>query len=73
MVLHRRGFVGGLLVLSVPAIVRTPGLLMPISAFVRPLQIVDTGDYLTGLYLEKFRTEMALIMGVPRRYLFAEL
>jgi hypothetical protein len=29
--LSRRGMVGGLLVLAAPAIIRTPGLLMPIS------------------------------------------
>lgn len=30
--MNRRGFLGGLLALAAPAIIRTPGLLMPIKA-----------------------------------------
>lgn len=31
--MHRRGFLGGLLALAAPAIIRTPGLLMPVKQF----------------------------------------
>lgn len=34
--MNRRGFLGGLLALAAPAVITTPGLLMPVSTFALP-------------------------------------
>lgn len=39
--LKRRSFVGGLLALAAPAIIRVPGLLMPVRAAKRVLEPID--------------------------------
>lgn len=77
MILNRRSLIRGLFV--APAIIRTPGLLMPIKPLVEPLNYpVEfmnvqplTEAALTEL-IECIRREMAIMSGVPMKYLWAE-
>ena len=52
MMLARRGFLGGLgALLAAPAIIRTPGLLMPVKAVpARPLLTLTLDDYANRIF-----------------------
>lgn len=57
MMINRRGLLGGLITaLSAPAIIRTPGILMP----VKPAPQFEYVTYEIGYFLERDGTPMAL-------------
>jgi hypothetical protein len=56
IMLNRRSFFGGLLLLSAPAIIRTPGLLMPI----RKPPVIPGIIHLTGRLIGELRPGMII-------------
>jgi hypothetical protein len=84
--MQRRGFLKGLL--AAPAIIRSPGLLMPIKPLAYGWRLdgewwhvnnLRVADYVnvefgpledaSGEWLDRIATEVAIVSGVPVRYL----
>jgi hypothetical protein len=63
--LKRRAMFGGLIALAAPAIIRTPGLLMPIKMLVPPAELYGRSQAMTVLpeirALEEITKRLALI------------
>jgi hypothetical protein len=74
--LRRRGFLGGLAALAAPAIIRTPGLLMPVRALVlagplpmtRPVSSILTINQITCEAVRLWKNSNAFLQYMDKDY-----